>query len=199
MRAAYVCAACASKKVRRMSGLAHLRDEISALLDDISSASRANADITEFWANANIPSGKGTFDVFLCHNNKDKPAVRRVNRSLEAKELSTWLDEEQLPPGRAWQALLEDQIQSIGSVAVFVGESGFGPWQDIEMRAFISEFLKRRCPVIPVILEGCVNVPQLPLFMQQFTWVDFRKKVPAPIDMLVWGVTGVKPQGLRSP
>jgi hypothetical protein len=62
------------------------------------------------------------------------------------------------------------------------------------MRAFISEFVRRRCPVIPVILEGCVNVPQLPLFMQQFTWVDFRKKEPSPIDMLVWGVTGVKPE-----
>ena len=131
--------------------------------------------------------------MFLCHNSKDKPEVRCVNKALQARRLATWLDEEQLPPGRVWQELLEAQIESIGSVAVFVGESGFGPWQDVEMRAFLSEFVKRRCPVIPVILEGCSKIPQLPLFMRQFTWVDFRKQEPPPLDMLVWGITGTKP------
>lgn len=194
MRAAYICAACTSKKMRGTAGSAAIRNEISALLDDISSASRATADLIEYWADAQTPAGSAKFQVFLCHNSKDKAAVRRVNRALQDKNVSTWLDEEQLPPGRAWQALLEEQIQTISSVAVFVGESGFGPWQDVEMRAFITEFVRRRCPVIPVILEDCVNVPQLPLFMQQFTWVDFRKKEPPPTDMLVWGITGVKPE-----
>lgn len=194
MRAAYICAACAGKKMRGATASASVRPEISALLDDISGASRASTDIIEYWADAEAPSEASEFQVFLCHNSKDKPAVRSVNKALQAKNLSTWMDDEQLPPGRAWQALLEDQIQRIGSVAIFVGESGFGPWQDVEMRAFISEFVRRRCPVIPVILEGCVSVPQLPLFMQQFTWVDFRKNDPSPIDMLVWGITGVKPE-----
>lgn len=192
MRAAYVCAACASKKMRLSAG-SSLKEEITALLDDVSSASRANSDIVEYWSDAESTPADAAFHVFLCHNSKDKPSVRRVNKALKAKRLLTWLDEEQLPPGRAWQQLLEEQIQSIGSVAVFVGESGLGPWQDVEIRAFLSEFVKRRCPVIPVILEDCVNVPQLPLFMQQFTWVDFRKNEPVPIEMLVWGITGTKP------
>lgn len=199
MRAAYICAACARKKMGEAENSAALRNEISALLDDISSASRATVDIIDYWADAQTPPESSNFQVFLCHNSKDKPAVQCVNKDLKAKGVSTWLDEEQLPPGRAWQALLEDQIQSIGSVAVFVGNSGVGPWQDVEMRAFISEFVRRRCPVIPVILKDCVTVPQLPLFMQQFTWVDFRKKEPSPMDMLIWGITGEKPnaKGVR--
>lgn len=196
MRSAYICPACVQKKASGRKDIAtSLRAEISALLDQISSASRGNRDIIESWQTA-LASTKGTaFQVFLCHNSQDKVAVRGVNRELRLKGISTWLDEEQLPPGRAWQELLEEQIQSIASVAVFVGESGLGPWQDVEMRAFISEFVRRRCPVIPVILQDCVNVPALPLFMRQFTWVDFRKKEPPPIDMLLWGVTGVKPTG----
>jgi hypothetical protein len=88
---------------------------------------------------------------------------------------------------------LEEQIQDIGSAAVFVGRSGLGPWQNSELSAFISEFVARRCPVIPVILKSCQAVPQLPLFLRQFTWVDFRKLEPDPIERLIWGITGVKP------
>jgi hypothetical protein len=77
--------------------------------------------------------------------------------------------------------------------AVFVGESGFGPWQDLEMQAFLREFVKRRCPVIPVILPDCDNVPDLPVFLSGMTWVDFRVDDPDPLKKLVWGITGKKP------
>lgn len=190
MRSAYLCPSCATTKLSENNS--KLKIQVDALLNDISTASRSNMDILDFWSNIIHPTAE-SFNVFLCHNSKDKPAVRQLNMVLKANGISTWLDEEQLPPGRAWQEILETQIQSIGAVAVIVGGSKFGPWQDVEMRAFISEFVRRRCPVIPVILEDCASVPSLPLFMQQFTWVDFRKSDPSPVDMLLWGITGNKP------
>jgi hypothetical protein len=193
MRAAYICSTCSnSAQAHKARSPNELLKEISTLLDYISHASRANEDILEHWERANRSGSGIKFDVFLCHNSKDKDVVRLINRKLKERGILTWLDEEQLPPGRAWQELLEQQIESIGSVAVFVGPSGFGPWQDAEMRAFISEFVSRRCPVIPVILRECSVVPQLPLFMRQFTWVDFRKNEPEPFDYLMWGITGNK-------
>ncbi len=134
-----------------------------------------------------------TFQVFLCHNSQDKAEIRALNNTLKSRGINTWFDEEQLPPGRAWQELLEQQIQDIDSAAVIVGESGIGPWQNSEMRAFISEFVNRKCHVIPVILESCKNVPQLPPFLRQLTCVDFRKHEPNPIEQLLWGITGTKP------
>ena len=107
---------------------------------------------------------------------------------------TTWLDEEQLPPGRVWQDALEEQIEHIKTAAIIVGSSGIGPWQQIEVKAILQEFINRKCPVIPVILGDCSNVPQLPLFLKQFTWVDFRKQTPDPIYRLLWGITGVKPK-----
>ncbi len=136
---------------------------------------------------------EGRFDVFLCHNSADKPAVKRLGDGLKARGLLPWLDEWELPPGQAWQELLERQIQRIGSAAVCIGPAGISPWHQQEMRGFISEFVDRRVPVIPVLLPGAPAKPELPLFLRQFTWVDFRRDDPDPFDQIVWGITGRRP------
>src|SRR4029077_5339326 len=46
------------------------------------------------------------------------------------------------------------KVLSFRSAAVFVGESGLGPWQNQEMQALLSQFVKRECPVIPVVLPS---------------------------------------------
>ena len=131
------------------------------------------------------------YDVFLCHNSEDKPAVRTICRQLQGKGLKPWLDEEQLRPGLPWQRALEEQIKNIDAAAVFVGPSVLGPWQEMETEAFLSEFVKRNCPVIPVILPGCGETPTLPVFLRGMTWVDFRQHEPNPIKQLVWGITSM--------
>jgi TIR domain len=137
------------------------------------------------------------FDVFLCHNSQDKAEIRRIGRLLKAKGLRPWLDEWELPPGQRWQPLLEQQIERIGAAAVFVGPSGAGPWQQMEIDALLQEFVKRGCPVIPVILEQCEEAPELPLFLKTLTWVDFRAAEPDPLKRLIWGITRRK--GGREP
>lgn len=139
------------------------------------------------------------FDVFLCHNSDDKPEVKRIASLLRACGLNPWLDEEQLRPGRPWQEALEDNIEKIQAAAVFIGAGGLGPWQNAEMRAFLNNFVERRIPVIPVILETADRDPKLPIFLRSVTWVDFRRKKPDPLDRLVWGITGDRKRGLTKP
>jgi hypothetical protein len=91
--------------------------------------------------------------------------------------------------------LIEEQIQSIGAVAVFVGQVGQGPWQDREIKAFLRRQSRSEMPVIPVLLSSCTNEPELPVFLQGLTWVDFRRSDLDPLDRLIWGITGEK----RSP
>jgi TIR domain len=136
--------------------------------------------------------GEVVYDVFLCHNSLDKEAVKAVGEQLKALRLKPWLDEWELRPGLPWQRALERQIESIGSAAVFVGKNGIGPWQDVEQEAFLRQFVRRSCPVIPVILRDCKETPQLPPFLEGMTWVDFRKQEPNPLDQLIWGITGYK-------
>lgn len=138
------------------------------------------------------------FDVFLCHNSADKPSVKLIGARLKAQGILPWLDEWELPPGQPWQALLEQQITSIGSAAVFIGASGISPWHQQEMRGFLSEFADRQVPVIPVLLPDAPKQPELPLFLRQMTWVDFRVADPDPLERLLWGITGQRPEQGRS-
>lgn len=132
----------------------------------------------------------GVYDVFLCHNNRDKEVIRKIATALKGRGLTPWLDEWELRPGLPWQTTLEQQIGSIKSAAVFVGEGGIGPWQRNELDAFLRQFVNRGCPVIPVLLLNAPSEPKLPVFLESMTWVDFRKRVPDPMDQLCWGITG---------
>ena len=133
------------------------------------------------------------FDVFLCHNSIDKPAVRKIAQKLKQRGLRPWFDEWELRPGLLWQRELEKQIQNIKSAAVFVGANGFGPWQDMELDAFLRKFVRRGDPVIPVILDDCIEAPELTdTFLEGMTWVDFRQLDTDPFERLVWGITGQK-------
>jgi len=100
--------------------------------------------------------------VFMCHNSEDKPAVREIRRRLVSEGIKPWLDEEQIQPGTTWQTALGEQINSIKSAAVFVGNSGIGPWQNEEIQAFLSQFMERKCPIIPTILGSVSTTPELP-------------------------------------
>jgi hypothetical protein len=134
------------------------------------------------------------FDVFLCHNIADKPAVKEIGLKLMDQGIVPWLDQWELRPGVPWQRLLEEQIAKIKSAAVFVGREGIGPWQRQELDGFLREFAKRNCPVIPVLLPGAPVQPSLPLFLMEMTWVDFRVSQPDPLARLIWGITGKRPE-----
>ena len=138
----------------------------------------------------------GDFDVFLCHNSEDKDDVKRIGEILLQQGILPWLDEWELRPGFPWQTILEEQIGKIRAAAVFVGPTGIGPWQNMELRSFLDEFVNRGCPVIPVILESCVQTPQLPRFLRDMTWVDFRQADRDPFEKLIWGITGERRSSL---
>lgn len=115
-----------------------------------------------------------TFDVFLCHNADDKPAVRKINAAMEKRGILTWLDKDQLDGGERWQEELEKQIGQVPNACVFVGPNGQGPWQSMEFRAILDRSVKGTCRLIPVLLPGAPEEPDVPLFLNQMTWVDLR-------------------------
>jgi hypothetical protein len=138
-----------------------------------------------------------TFDCFLSHDSRDKPAVRALAKTLREREISVWLDEEQLRPGRPWQPQFESAIRASRSVAVLVGADGLGPWEEEEMHVALALAVEQDLPVIPVLLADAPTVPELPRFIEGRTWVDLRPNaepgsLPA-LERLIWGITGKRP------
>lgn len=185
-----MCPVCENRvSLRDDYDLANGTDHSTAAMDASADAGR------EVAAASAVVRGKEEveeFDVFLCHNWEDKPAVRRLAQQLRERGLRPWLDERELRPGLPWQPTVEDVIAGIPSAAVIVGPTGVGPWQNQELAAFLRQFVRRRCAVVPVLLPGA-NPLDLPIFLDGLTWVDLAAVEPDPIDQLVWGISGRQP------
>jgi hypothetical protein len=141
-----------------------------------------------------------SFHVFLSHSNADKPAVEELARRLAKEGIQAWLDKWHLIPGDHWQPAIEKALAESETCAVFVGPSGFGPWQNEEMRAAIDRRVHdsgRRFRVIPVLLPGAKRAERssLPTFMAATTWVEFYESLddPAAFHRLVCGIRGIEP------
>jgi hypothetical protein len=109
--------------------------------------------------------------------------------------IKPWLDEDQIRPGTSWQTVRGEQIESINSAAVSLGDGGLGPWQDQEMQSFLNRFVNRKCAVIPVILASTKATPDLPWPLANLHCVDFRAD-SQPLQRLIWGITYQKPAEL---
>jgi tetratricopeptide (TPR) repeat protein len=134
------------------------------------------------------------FHVFLSHNSKDKPVVQKIAAALRAHGLNPWLDVDELRPGLPWQDALEEAMRTTQAAAVCVSGHGMGSWQKPEVRVCLSQMVERGQPVIPVLLPGAPDKPDLGLFLRENTWVDLRQGITEKgMDRLIWGITGKKP------
>lgn len=130
------------------------------------------------------------YDVFLCHNSRDKSAVIDIGMQLKKKGIRPWLDQWDLQPGDVWQDHLDEVIAKVKAAAVFVGANGSGPWEVMETRFLLRRFVNGGLRVIPVVLPEAQTEPQWSGFLDDFHRVDFRISQPDPMEQLCWGITG---------
>ncbi|MGB3760743.1 MAG: toll/interleukin-1 receptor domain-containing protein [Rivularia sp. (in: cyanobacteria)] len=152
------------------------------------------------------PPPQSEYDVFLCHNSKDKPEVREIGQQLKQQGLKPWLDEWELRPGLSLMEQLEETIKKIKSknlksAAVFIGNNGLGPWQKKEIEVFLNLSTTNKYPLIPVLLSTAPQgaESEFSSFLTTNLWVDFRHQQPEPMCQLFWAITGIKLQNYHAP
>lgn len=128
------------------------------------------------------------YDVFLCHNNRDKAKLRELNERLRHEfALNTFFDESELVGGQVWTQRIERALASSKSCAICLGPNGWGPFQlDHEARPALER--QRGDPaftVIPVLLPGMQPEHMMTLadFFQKTHWVDFREDWEDPVSV----------------
>jgi TIR domain len=137
------------------------------------------------------PSGLDTqqykFDVFLCHNSKDKADVEMICEALRKRRIKPWLDSSHksgsgLLVGDDISPVVKDNIKLSKFIAVFIGENGLGTYQKKELKFICEERHKGRSfTIIPVFLadrnEIISHVP--PCFLgesyDELLYADFSK------------------------
>ena len=143
-------------------------------------------------AGFDAPADPGAFDVFISYSHRDEAVVVDLAQRLKGRGVRPWLDIWEMYPGKPWLQAILEQIDSAASTAVIIGPSGMGPWQLDEMWFVLQQFFRRRCPVIPVLLDGA-DESDMPSLLRNMQSVDFNRTTPDPMDSLVWGITGVRP------
>lgn len=140
-------------------------------------------------------SESATYDVFISYNSKDRDEVKEIAQQLKDRGIRPWLDQWEEQPGLSWKKQLQDNMERIQAAAVFVGEKGIGSWQNMEVEVYLDKFISQGSPVIPVLLKSATQKPELPPFLGQMHYVNFRdeKQELSPLDRLIWGITGKKP------
>lgn len=134
---------------------------------------------------------EGKFDVFLSHNSKDKAAVEKIARKLISVGLRPWFDKWNLSPGDTIMDVLEKAVKTIPCAALCFGPADQGAWHIMEIRAYVAKWAKNNARMIPVILPGAPDEPDVPLFVQETLWVNMRsweKKKDDAFYRLVCGI-----------
>lgn len=126
-------------------------------------------------------------DIFLSYNYRDHDSVQEVARKLQTQGLSVFLDRWYLAPGHSWPNALEQVLSHCRAVAVFVGPSGLGRWQQKEKNVALNRQSRDPAlPVIPVLLPGAD--PALG-FLSLNTWVDLRGGLDNPLAYSIIAAT----------
>jgi hypothetical protein len=119
------------------------------------------------------PTADG-YDVFMCYNSEDRDAVSSIAFRFRNEGVIPWFDQWVLEPGDQWADALEEQIESIKSAVVFLGNGGAGPWQKVEVNALLRKLVDRGLKIFPVILPGGKGKVKVPLFLGGLQWIDFN-------------------------
>jgi GTPase SAR1 family protein len=170
----------------RHYGIDTLADESDVFVDELDIITSGAAEERERQERLTVLAAREKaheFHVFLCHNSKDKPFVRKIKQKLHDQGILPWIDEEKILAGDRFPKKLEKAIDQAPVAAVLLGPHGMGKWQEQEYYAALTRSIEDRdvrgrpsLRLIPVLLPGVKRKPKLPPFMRALDYIDLRKK-----------------------
>lgn len=133
---------------------------------------------------------EAAYDAYMVYAQADEEEVMKIGEHLKERGILPWFAAIDIAPGTVARAEQEKQIVKVPAAAIFVGQGAIERGQTLQIYSFIEQYVQRECKVIPVILPGTQNEPQLGVFLSGFEGVDFRRSMPEPLGRLIWGITG---------
>lgn len=124
------------------------------------------------------------FDVFLSHNSKDKPRVRRLAERLKQAGLRVWFDEWNLQSGETLsRKKVAEALEQSRVLLLCISPNALASgWVALERDTAIHRDpanVGRR--FIPLLLEEC----KLPDALSRYKYVDFRNEAKAAFEEIV--------------
>ncbi len=112
------------------------------------------------------------YDVFLSHNHKDKPRVRRLAERLRDAGLNVWFDDWNVKPGEIISLKVEEGLEESRVLLLCISPNALASgWVSLERSTAIHrDPSNERRRFIPLLLTEC----DLPDTLRRYKYVDFR-------------------------
>lgn len=110
--------------------------------------------------------------IFLSHNHKDKPFVRRLAADLTAEGVKVWLDEAEIRVGDSLVRKISSGIYEMDYLGVVLSpDSVRSTWVQEELeQALHIQISEAYVKVLPILLRDC----EMPGFLLDKVYADFR-------------------------
>jgi small GTP-binding protein len=115
-----------------------------------------------------------TYDVFLSHSSKDKPAVLKLAKRLKKDGLRVWLDDWEIKPGAMIGLKIEKGLEQSRALILVMSANAFASeWVTLERHTVLfRDPTNERRRFIPLRLDNA----EMPDTLKQFAYVDWRQK-----------------------
>src|SRR5918911_4637417 len=109
--------------------------------------------------------------IFMSHNSKDKPFVRRLAKELESYGVKVWVDEAEIKIGESLTQKIGQAIEETDFFAVVLSKNSIdSAWVQKELEIAISKEIERKqVVVLPLLLEPVL----IPAFLKDKLYADF--------------------------
>lgn len=124
-----------------------------------------------------------TYDVFLSHNSRDKPQVRKLAKRLKKAGLRVWFDEWVIKPGDDIYLAIERGLESARVQVLCLSPAALGSeWVTLERSTVLfRDPTNTGRRFVPLLLADCT----LPDTLRRYKYVDFRQETPTAFDELL--------------
>ena len=113
------------------------------------------------------------YHVFLSYNSRNIASAQRIFEELGNRGIRVWFDKTEISTGDDVQECLEQGLSESQAIVILIGEC-VGPWQSLEVKDGIREYVYKARPLFPVLLKGAVE-DEIPNFIS----TDFHGNRPA--------------------
>jgi hypothetical protein len=133
------------------------------------------------------------YDVFLSHNAKDKPAVRKLAERLKQDGLRVWFDEWVIKPGDSIPLMIEQGLERSRTLILFMSQNAFASeWVTLERHtALFRDPTNAERRFIPLRLDDA----EIRDTLKQFAYIDWRQKTQEQYARLL---TACRPASART-
>ena len=125
--------------------------------------------------------------LFISYSSKDREFVSRIASDLKSYGVDVWWDKWEMKVGDSINKKIQEGISSAGWLAVILSPNSVkSPWVEREISAaLVRELELKDVFVLPILHEDC----EIPLFLRDKVYADFRQSFAEGLGMLLARVT----------